>query len=189
MPTKQPIADVQGWAQGVSTAAMDGDMNVFAFRDILDHQGPLKSTGPKYNGSSYTVLVAWEDGSETRRFSIDITWIVVLLTKLHTPRNQRGGNTAFPFLERRLVAVPVLLFGIQSSGRRHHDADDTNPATHGTNPRRPTRLETGKACQQETCPKEDFAQKVGMTTNCIQTAGGTDKMFDTVGNPVLSLYD
>ena len=42
-----------------------GEMELFAFREIGDHQGPLKSTDPRYKGSSYNVLVLWEDGSET----------------------------------------------------------------------------------------------------------------------------
>ena len=37
----------------------------WAFKAITDHQGPLKSSDPRYKGSSYNVLVHWEDGSET----------------------------------------------------------------------------------------------------------------------------
>ena len=42
-----------------------GDADVFTFREITDHQGPLRSGSPNYKGSSYNVKVLWEDGSET----------------------------------------------------------------------------------------------------------------------------
>ena len=35
------------------------------FKSIDKHDGPLKASDPQYNGSSYNVLVKWEDGSET----------------------------------------------------------------------------------------------------------------------------
>ena len=38
---------------------------VFAFKGILDHQGPLLSSHKDYKGSSYNLLVLWEDNSET----------------------------------------------------------------------------------------------------------------------------
>ena len=37
----------------------------YTFKDILDHQGPLKSSHKDYKGSSFNVKVRWEDGSET----------------------------------------------------------------------------------------------------------------------------
>jgi hypothetical protein len=36
-----------------------------AFKAINEHQGPINPTNPRYKGSSYNVLVHWEDGSET----------------------------------------------------------------------------------------------------------------------------
>jgi hypothetical protein len=41
------------------------DDSTWAFKDIRDHQGPLQSHDRRYKGSSYNVLVHWEDGSET----------------------------------------------------------------------------------------------------------------------------
>ncbi len=38
---------------------------VFAFREILEHQGPIRPTDPNYKGSSYNVQVLWEDGTKT----------------------------------------------------------------------------------------------------------------------------
>jgi hypothetical protein len=35
------------------------------FKDIVAHEGPLKPGDPSYKGSSYNVLVEWEDGSKT----------------------------------------------------------------------------------------------------------------------------
>jgi Reverse transcriptase (RNA-dependent DNA polymerase) len=43
---------------------MDPD-KPWAFKTIKDHQGPLNSRHPDYKGSSYNVLIQWEDGSET----------------------------------------------------------------------------------------------------------------------------
>jgi hypothetical protein len=41
------------------------DDATWAFKAINEHQGPLLSSDPRYKGSSYNVLVHWEDGSET----------------------------------------------------------------------------------------------------------------------------
>ena len=35
------------------------------YSGILDHQGPLKQHDPRYKGSSYNVLVNWDDGTQT----------------------------------------------------------------------------------------------------------------------------
>ena len=48
---------------------IENDMNnpdhVWFFKQILDHQGPLKPKDPGYNGSTYNLKVLWDDGSET----------------------------------------------------------------------------------------------------------------------------
>ncbi len=41
------------------------DSASWAFKEITEHQGPLNPSDKKYKGSSYNVLVHWEDGSET----------------------------------------------------------------------------------------------------------------------------
>ena len=46
-------------------AEADGEMDVWTFKDVLDHEGPIASTSPKYKGSLYNVMVHWEDGSKT----------------------------------------------------------------------------------------------------------------------------
>ena len=38
---------------------------MYTFRDILDHQGPIRPTDPNYKGLSYNVQVLWEDGTKT----------------------------------------------------------------------------------------------------------------------------
>ena len=38
---------------------------LWTFKKIKAHQGPLMSNSPHYKGSSYNVLVQWEDGSST----------------------------------------------------------------------------------------------------------------------------
>ena len=46
-------------------AEADGEMDVFTFKEVVDHQGPLSSTSQFYKGSSWNVQVHWEDGSKT----------------------------------------------------------------------------------------------------------------------------
>jgi hypothetical protein len=41
------------------------DSATWSFKAITDHQGPLNTSDRRYKGSSYNVLVHWEDGSET----------------------------------------------------------------------------------------------------------------------------
>ena len=42
-----------------------GESEQYAFRAIVGHDGPLKPGNPKYNGSTWNLLVHWEDGSQT----------------------------------------------------------------------------------------------------------------------------
>jgi hypothetical protein len=43
----------------------DASNQFLKFRDITAHQGPLRHNDPQYKGSSYNVLVKWEDGECT----------------------------------------------------------------------------------------------------------------------------
>jgi hypothetical protein len=45
-------------------AEANGEQDIFAFREILDHRY-VKPHNHDYKGSSINVLVAWEDGTET----------------------------------------------------------------------------------------------------------------------------
>ena len=45
-------------------AQTSGD-NLFRFRDVIAHQGPLNTTDPDYKGSKYNLLVDWETGETT----------------------------------------------------------------------------------------------------------------------------
>ena len=38
---------------------------MWTFKDVLNHEGPIALTSPKYKGSLYNVRVHWEDGSKT----------------------------------------------------------------------------------------------------------------------------
>ena len=46
-------------------AKESGKQDLTSYAGVLDHQGPLKSYGPKYKGSSYNVLVDWDDKTQT----------------------------------------------------------------------------------------------------------------------------
>jgi hypothetical protein len=46
-------------------AEAKGETKIWSFKDIIGHQGPLKPSDKRYKGSTYNVLVQWEDGSET----------------------------------------------------------------------------------------------------------------------------
>ena len=46
-------------------ARESGEHDSFTYSGILDHQGPLKKHDPKYKGSSYNLLVNWDDGTQT----------------------------------------------------------------------------------------------------------------------------
>ena len=46
-------------------AEANGEANLHAYREFVGHDGPLTPKSPKYNGSAWNLLVAWEDGSQT----------------------------------------------------------------------------------------------------------------------------
>ena len=46
-------------------AKESGQQDLISYVGILDHQGPLKNHDPKYKGSSYNVLVDWDDKTQT----------------------------------------------------------------------------------------------------------------------------
>ena len=46
-------------------AKESGQQDLISYAGILDHQGPLKSHDPKYKGSSYNILVDWDDKTQT----------------------------------------------------------------------------------------------------------------------------
>ena len=45
-------------------AKESGQQDLISYAGILDHQGPLESHDPKYKGSSYNVLVDWDDKTQ-----------------------------------------------------------------------------------------------------------------------------
>ena len=46
-------------------AKESGQQDFVSYSGILDHQGHLKAHDPRYKGSSYNVLVNWDDGTQT----------------------------------------------------------------------------------------------------------------------------
>ena len=46
-------------------ARESGKHDFMTYSGILDHQGPLKKHDHKYKGSSYNVLINWDDGTQT----------------------------------------------------------------------------------------------------------------------------
>ena len=43
---------------------LDPNDQMWAFKDIVAHEGPLTSNNPSYKGSRFNVIVAWEDSSQ-----------------------------------------------------------------------------------------------------------------------------
>jgi hypothetical protein len=41
---------------------LDPDEHMWSFKDSIAHEGPLTQDSPSYIGSSYNILIAWEDG-------------------------------------------------------------------------------------------------------------------------------
>ena len=39
--------------------------DLFKFRALIDHQGPLKPTDPNWKGCKYNILADWETGQKT----------------------------------------------------------------------------------------------------------------------------
>ena len=39
--------------------------DLYKFRALIDHQGPLKPTDPNWKGCDFNVLVEWETGEKT----------------------------------------------------------------------------------------------------------------------------
>ena len=46
-------------------AELNGEAEMHAYREFVGFQGPLKPSDPSYNGSSWNLLVHWEDGTQT----------------------------------------------------------------------------------------------------------------------------
>ena len=46
-------------------AQEEGRSDLHSFKKILDYQGPFKQHDPKYKGSTWNILVNWEDGTQT----------------------------------------------------------------------------------------------------------------------------
>jgi hypothetical protein len=46
-------------------AEEEGTQESWAFKSVTGHQGPMTSRHKEYKGSSYNVLVKWDDGCET----------------------------------------------------------------------------------------------------------------------------
>jgi hypothetical protein len=84
------------------------DSASWAFKEITEHQGPLTPSDRRYKGSSYNVLVHWEDGSET--LSLSLSWPKKILSLV--PNMQK----TMTFLINRVGSLyNALLFALSSS--------------------------------------------------------------------------
>ena len=45
-------------------ATKESGQHDFTYSGIINHQGPIKKNDPKYKGSSYNVLVDWDDHTQ-----------------------------------------------------------------------------------------------------------------------------
>ena len=45
-------------------AVKESGQRDFTYSGIINHQGPIKKNDPKYKGSSYNVLVDWDDHTQ-----------------------------------------------------------------------------------------------------------------------------
>ena len=43
----------------------NGHHDFIMYSGILDHHGPLRNHDPRYKGSTYNILIDWEDGTQT----------------------------------------------------------------------------------------------------------------------------
>ena len=57
--------DILNYVNAQLEDELDPDQVVWKFKGIVAHEGPLTKEHPSYRGSSYNVMVAWEDGSQT----------------------------------------------------------------------------------------------------------------------------
>jgi hypothetical protein len=78
----------------VADSEEDPQEGKFIFKSIEGHQGPLKPNHPDYKGSSYNLLVRWDDGSETyeplEMFIKDDPITVALYARKHNLLNLPG---------------------------------------------------------------------------------------------------
>jgi hypothetical protein len=51
--------------EALESDLLDPNEQLWSFKDIIAHEGPLTRDSSSYKGSSYNVLIAWEDGSRT----------------------------------------------------------------------------------------------------------------------------
>jgi hypothetical protein len=71
-----------------------------AFKAINKHQGPINQSNPRYKGSSYNVLVHWEDGSETFEPLSIMAKADPLTCALHAKDNDLLDTTGWKSLKR-----------------------------------------------------------------------------------------
>jgi len=57
--------EVFSYAKIMEFLNRDADAPIWKFKRIVSHQGPLRKSDPNYKGSSYNVLIEWEDGEIT----------------------------------------------------------------------------------------------------------------------------
>jgi hypothetical protein len=64
--------------EALESDLLDPDKQLWSFKDNIAHEGPLTQGSPSYKGSSYSVLIAREDGTRTFKPMKTITEIILL---------------------------------------------------------------------------------------------------------------
>ena len=60
------IEDIRTYSQLIDRIeSEDGSNDEWHFRSIINHHGPIKRNDSQYKGSSYNLLIDWENGEQT----------------------------------------------------------------------------------------------------------------------------
>ena len=147
---------------------------IWKFKEILDHQGPLKSTDKGYKGSRYNVLVLWETGEKsweplTRKdktgvFDTDPATVAIYARQhglLDTPGWKMPALRAHAKTQQRVIrranqaklhsfrTKPIYMFGILVP-RNHQQAMEIDKANGDTKWRDAELKELGQINEYDT---------------------------------------
>ena len=93
---------------------------IHTLKSILDHQGPLKCHDPKYKGSQWNVLVAWDDGTQTwEPLNIIGKQDEITLAK-YAKENDLLSKPGWKFLHKTAKHQQFLSVALNAI-KRHHD--------------------------------------------------------------------
>jgi hypothetical protein len=102
----------------------DPDMH-HAFKAINEHQGSISQSDPRYKGSSYNVLVHWEDGSKTfEPFSVMASKADPLTCALHAKDHDLLNTPGWKSL-KRIANREVKFACMVKQAKLHQSRHDT----------------------------------------------------------------